>query len=321
MPYANQVAGDITDLTCETPIVRLNRIPAPGSAEILVKMESMNPSRSVKDRIARSMVDAAERDGTLKSGMTIVEPTSGNTGIALALVAAARGYSLILTMPDNMSQERRDLLASYGAELVLTPGAEQMDGAVREAERIASDSPDTFFMPQQFRNPANPQIHRDTTAREILDAVNGKLSALVAGVGTGGTVTGVAEVIRESLGDVKIVAVEPARSNVLSGGTADTHRIQGIGASFIPEVLNLDIIDQIICVEDEDALETARRLSREEGIFSGISAGANVFAALQVANEIGEGGRVVTFICDSGERYFSVPGFLDEPDIVEWSAS
>lgn len=318
MPIENQVAQDITELIGETPLVRLNHMVSPDMAEVLVKMESLNPSRSVKDRIALSMIEAAERDGSLRHGMSVVEPTSGNTGIGLALVAASRGYRLILTMPDDMSRERRELLKSYGAELVLTPAAEGMAGAVEEAERIVAGSPAEIFMPQQFRNPANPAIHRETTAEEILDAVGGRLNALVSGVGTGGTITGVGAIIRQRLSDVRIIAVEPTLSNVLSGGTRAPHRIQGIGAGFVPEVLDTGLIDEIICVEEDDALETARRLSREEGIFSGISTGANVHAALQVAAGIGAGGRVVTIVCDSGERYFSVPGYLDEPDIVGW---
>ena len=316
MPLENQIADNIADLIHETPLVRLNRLVEPGMAEVLVKLESLNPSRSVKDRIARSMIEAAERDGSLKPGMTIVEPTSGNTGIGLAMIAASRGYRLLLTMPDDMSQERRDLLTSYGAEIVLTSG--DMTAAVKEAERIVAEAPEKNFMPQQFKNPANPLVHRETTAEEILDAVEGRLDAFVAGVGTGGTITGLAQAVRQIQLRVKMIAVEPAASNVLSGGSSHPHRIQGIGAGFVPDVLDRDAIDQIICVEEEDAFDTARRLAREEGILSGISAGANVFAALQVAAEIGKDGRVVTVVCDSGERYFSVPGYLDEPDIEGW---
>ena len=242
--------------------------------------------------------------------MTIVEPTSGNTGIGLAMVATARGYRLILTMPDSMSRERRDLLESYGAELILTPGDWDMPGAVAEAERIVQASPETTFMPQQFNNPANAEIHRQSTAREILDAVDGQLDAFVAGVGTGGTITGVGEVLKSELDHVRVVAVEPAKSPVLSGGAAGLHGIQGIGAGFVPDVLNRDVFDAVVCVRDEDAIETARKLGREEGILAGISAGANVFVALQMARDLGPGNRVLTIICDSGERYFSVPAFL-----------
>ncbi len=310
MPENNIVVDDFMQLIGGTPLIHLNRLVTPDMAEIIVKMESLNPARTVKDRIALSMIEAAERDGHLKPGMTIVEPTSGNTGIGLAMVATARGYHLILTMPDSMSRERRDLLESYGAELILTPGDLDMPGTVAEAERIANESPETTFMPQQFNNPANPEIHRQTTAREILEAVDGHLDAFVAGVGTGGTITGVGEVLKSELEHILVVAVEPTKSPVLSGGEPGLHGIQGIGAGFVPTVLNRDIFDALICVRDEDAIKTARKLGREEGILAGISAGANVFAALQVARDLGPGKRVATIICDSGERYFSVPEFL-----------
>lgn len=310
MPENNIVVDDFMQLIGGTPLIHLNRLVTPDMAEIIVKMESLNPARTVKDRIALSMIEAAERDGHLKPGMTIVEPTSGNTGIGLAMVATARGYHLILTMPDSMSRERRDLLESYGAELILTPGDLDMPGAVAEAERIANESPETTFMPQQFNNQANPEIHRQTTAREILEAVDGHLDAFVAGVGTGGTITGVGEVLKSELEHILVVAVEPTKSPVLSGGKPGLHGIQGIGAGFVPSVLNRDIFDALICVHDEDAIKTARKLGREEGILAGISAGANVFAALQVARDLGPGKRVATIICDSGERYFSVPEFL-----------
>ena len=310
MPEDNVVVNDFMQLIGGTPLIRLNNLATSDLAEVVVKMESLNPARTVKDRIALSMIEAAERDGHLKPGMTIVEPTSGNTGIGLAMVATARGYRLILTMPDSMSRERRDLLESYGAELILTPGELDMPGAVAEAERIVNESPETTFMPQQFNNPANPEIHRQTTAREILEAVDGHLDAFVAGIGTGGTITGVGEVLKAELDHIRVIAVEPAKSPVLSGGEPALHGIQGIGAGFIPSVLNRDIFDTLICVRDEDAIKTARKLGREEGILAGISAGANVFAALQIARDLGPGKRVATIICDSGERYFSVPEFL-----------
>lgn len=310
MPEENVIVDDFMQLIGGTPLIRLNSMATSDMAEVVVKMESLNPARTVKDRIALSMIDAAERDGHLKPGMTIVEPTSGNTGIGLAMVATARGYRLILTMPDSMSRERRDLLESYGAELILTPGDLDMPGAVAEAERIVNESPETTFMPQQFNNPANPEIHRQTTAREILEAVDGHLNAFVAGIGTGGTITGVGEVLKAEIEQILVVAVEPAKSPVLSGGEPALHGIQGIGAGFVPSVLNRDIFDALICVRDEDAIKTARKLGREEGILAGISAGANVFAALQIARDLGPGKRVATIICDSGERYFSVPEFL-----------
>ena len=310
MPENNVVVDDFMQLIGGTPLIRLNSMATSDMAEVVVKMESLNPARTVKDRIALSMIDAAERDGHLKPGMTIVEPTSGNTGIGLAMVATARGYRLILTMPDSMSRERRDLLESYGAELILTPGDLDMPGAVAEAERIVNESPETTFMPQQFNNPANPEIHRQTTAREILEAVDGHLDAFVAGIGTGGTITGVGEVLKTELEQILVIAVEPAKSPVLSGGEPALHGIQGIGAGFVPSVLNRDVFDVLICVRDEDAIKTARKLGREEGILAGISAGANVFAALQIARDLGPGKRVATIICDSGERYFSVPEFL-----------
>ena len=314
MPLANAVVDDILELIGDTPMVRLNRLVEPGMAEVAVKIEAANPVASVKDRIADAMIEAAERDGSLKPGMTIVEPTSGNTGIGLALVAAAKGYRLVLTMPDSMSRERRDLLQSFGADVVLTPGAKDMQGAVDEAERIVQEDPAETFMPQQFANPANPEVHRRTTAREILESVEGRLDAFVAGVGTGGTITGVGEVLKAELPGMLVVAVEPQRSNVLSGGAPGLHDIQGIGAGFVPRVLNMEICDRVICATEADAFETSRRLAAEEGILSGISAGANVWAALRVAEELGEGRRVATVICDSAERYFSVPGFMEHDE-------
>ncbi|MGA1196024.1 MAG: cysteine synthase A, partial [Candidatus Latescibacterota bacterium] len=272
MPANNVVVEDFLDLIGQTPLVRLNRLVTADMAEVLVKMEALNPARTVKDRIGLSMIDAAERDGRLKPHMTIVEPTSGNTGIGLAVVAAARGYKLILTMPDSMSRERRDLLESYGAQLVLTPGHLDMAGAVAEAQRLVDEAPDDMFMPQQFQNPANSEAHRQTTAPEILAAAEGRLDAFVSGVGTGGTITGVGEILKKAFPHVQIVAVEPSKSPVLSGGEPGLHGIQGIGAGFVPDVLNKDVIDEIVCVDDGDAIKMARRLGREEGILAGISA-------------------------------------------------
>jgi cysteine synthase A len=311
MAQENVVVDSILDLIGKTSLVRLNKVISPEMSEVLVKMESLNPARSVKDRIGFSMIDTAEKAGSLKAGMTIVEATSGNTGIGLALVAAAKGYRLVLTMPDSMSMERRDLLESYGAEVILTPGADQMNGAVEAATKIVDADPNHHFMPQQFDNPANPEIHRKTTAEEILEATEGRVDAFVSGVGTGGTITGVGEVLRQLNPDVLMVAVEPEKSSVLAGGSPGLHEIQGIGAGFIPTVLNLDVLDRIMAVTEENAFEMARRLAKEEGLLVGISAGANVWAALQVASELGQDKRVITVICDSAERYYSVPGFLE----------
>ena len=300
-----RVVDSVLDLVGGTPMVRLHRLVGRHSAEVLVKMESLNPAGSVKDRIALAMVEEAERAGRLRPGATIVEPTSGNTGIGLAMVAAVKGYRLILTMPEDMSMERRRLLSRYGAEFVLTPAIEGMTGAVNAALRLVEQNPD-YFMPQQFVNPANPEIHRLTTAVEIVEATGGRLDAFVAGVGTGGTLTGVGEVLKRRVPSVRVVAVEPARSPVLRGGRAGPHGIQGLGASFIPAVLNREIIDEIVDVSDEDAFATSARLMREEGIAAGVSSGANVFAALAVAERLGKGKRVVTLIADLGERYLSL---------------
>jgi len=300
-----KIADTVLDLVGGTPMVRLNRVGPAGSAQIVAKIESMNPAGSVKDRIALNMIETAEREGRLKPGDTIVEPTSGNTGIGLAMVAAVKGYRLIVTMPEDMSLARRDLLARYGAEVMLTPAIEGMTGAVFAAQELLASHPN-YFMPQQFENPANPEIHRKATALEILEATDGKFDALVLGVGTGGTITGVGEVARERIPGLLIVAVEPTRSPVLQGGRAGVHAIQGIGASFVPNILNREIYDEIMAIGDDDAIEMSRRLCREEGLLVGISAGANVVASLRVAKRLGEGKRVVTVLPDTGERYLTM---------------
>ena len=303
------IVDSITELIGRTPMVRLNRIGEGAGATILGKLESMNPAGSVKDRIGLAMIEAAEADGRLGPGSVVVEPTSGNTGIALAFVCAAKGYRCILTMPETMSVERRTLLRAYGAELVLTPGAEGMRGAIARAEEIASET-EGAFVPQQFQNPANPEAHRRTTAEEIWADTDGSIDILVAGVGTGGSITGVAEVIKERRPGFKAVAVEPADSPVLSGGAPGPHKIQGIGAGFVPGVLNTAIYDEVVTCTAEDAFAMARRLAREEGILVGISGGANVWAATELARRPENAGlTIVTFLCDTGERYLSTPLF------------
>jgi cysteine synthase A len=303
-----RIYNNICELVGRTPVVRLERIAAPGSAELLAKLELFNPGGSVKDRIALSMIEAAEADGRLKPEGTIVEPTSGNTGIGLAMVAAAKGYRVILTMPEDMSLERLNLLRAYGAEIILTPREKVMQGAIDKAEDLVRDNPE-YFMPHQFRNKANPEAHRRTTAREILDAVGSELDALVVGIGTGGTSTGVGEVLKESIRHLRLYAVEPSDSPVLSGGAPAPHAIQGIGAGFVPEILNRDIIDHIVPVDYRDARTATRRLAQTEGILAGVSSGAILHVALEVALELGAGKRVLTILCDTGERYLSTELF------------
>lgn len=306
-----KLMNNILEAVGNTPMVRLNRVPAEGSATVYAKLESFNPMWSVKDRIAKEMIEVAERKGLVKEGTTIIEPTSGNTGIGLAMVCAVKGYRLILTMPETMSVERRKVLAALGAQLVLTPGPEGMAGTIKKAEALKAETPNSY-MPQQFKNPANPSAHKKTTAKEILKAV-GQIDAFVAGVGTGGTITGVGKVMRKKLPNVKIYAVEPADSPVLSGGSPKPHKIMGIGAGFVPDVLDTKVYDGIIKVETKDAIETCRRLACLEGIFAGISSGAAVWAAIKVAKELGPGKVVVTVLPDLGERYLSTDLFAENP--------
>ncbi len=308
------IAENVTHLIGNTPLVRLNRVTEGAVAEVVAKLESFNPAGSVKDRLGVALIDAAEEAGLIKPDTIILEPTSGNTGIALAQVAAARGYRIVLTMPETMSVERRKLLLAYGAELVLTPGADGMPGAIAKAEELAKTD-QRYFVPQQFENPANPAIHRKTTAEEIWRDTDGKVDIFVAGVGTGGTITGVAQVLKERKPSVQIVAVEPAASPVLSGGKKGPHPIQGIGAGFVPPVLDLDLVDEIISVSNEDAVTLARRLAREEGVLAGISSGAATAAALQVARRPENAGKLVVVVLpDFGERYLSTPLFADVAD-------
>ena len=311
MPRNGQIAETILDVIGETPMVRLHRVVPAGAAEVVGKLEMFNPGGSVKDRIAAAMVEDAERRGVLKPGATIIEPTSGNTGVGLAMVAAVKGYTLILTMPDGMSLERTNLLQRYGARVVITPAADGMAGAVAKARALVEQTPGAF-MPHQFSNPANPRAHRQTTAKEILAATDGTLHAFVAGVGTGGTLTGVGETLKKKDPAIRVIAVEPANSPVLSGGPPGQHLIQGIGAGFVPEVLNREVIDEIMKVPDADAFQMARRLAKEEGILVGISAGAAVWAAVRVAQALGAGRRVVVMLPDTGERYLSLDAYFDE---------
>ena len=304
------IANNITGLVGNTPLVKLNRVTDGAEATVLAKLEFFNPGSSVKDRIAVAMIDAAEKTGKINKNTTIVEPTSGNTGIGLAMVCAARGYKLIITMPETMSRERRMLMRAYGAELVLTPGPEGMGGAIAKAKELAAANPDSFFIPQQFENPANPEVHRNTTALEIWNDTDGKVDIVVAGVGTGGTITGIGEVLKAKNPNIQIIAVEPAASPVLSGGPKGPHPIQGIGAGFVPSILNTEIYNEIIQVPSEAAFETARAVGSQEGVLVGISSGAAVWAAVQVAKRPeNKGKNIVVIIPSNGERYLSTPLF------------
>ncbi|MEI2356875.1 cysteine synthase A [Mesobacillus zeae] len=307
-----RIANSITELVGKTPIVKLNRMADENSADVYLKLEYMNPGSSVKDRIALAMVEAAEEQGNLKHRDTLIEPTSGNTGIGLAMVAAAKGYKAILVMPETMSMERRNLLRAYGAELVLTPGPEGMGGAIRKAEELANEN--GYFMPQQFKNEANPAVHEKTTGPEIVDQMGDQLDAFISGIGTGGTITGTGKVLREKYKGIKLIAVEPADSPVLSGGKPGPHKIQGIGAGFVPDVLDTDIYDEVIKVENDQAFEFARRAAKEEGILGGISSGAAIYAALETAKKLGKGKKVLAIIPSNGERYLSTPLYQFETE-------
>lgn len=300
-----KVVNSITELIGETPLVKLQRLVTDEHADVYLKLEYMNPGSSVKDRIALSMIEDAEQKGTLKPGDTIVEPTSGNTGIGLAMVAAAKGYRSLLVMPETMSMERRNLLRAYGAELVLTPGPDGMGGAIQKARELQKEH--GYFMPQQFENEANPKVHRETTGKELLEQVGDQLDAFVSGIGTGGTITGVGEVLKKKFPNVQLVALEPSDSPILSGGKKGPHKIQGIGAGFIPDILNTDLYDEVMTVSIENSFEYARRAAREEGILGGISSGAAIYAALEVAKRLGKGKKVVAIIPSNGERYLSTP--------------
>jgi cysteine synthase len=300
-----RVAQSITDLIGQTPVVKLNRLTTDDMADVYLKLEFMNPGSSVKDRIALAMIEEAEESGKLKAGDTIVEPTSGNTGIGLAMVAAAKGYKTVLVMPETMSMERRNLLRAYGAELILTPGPEGMGGAIRKAEELSKEK--GYFMPQQFKNEANPKVHKNTTGKEIIAQFPDGLDAFVSGIGTGGTITGAGEVIKEKYPEAKIYAVEPTDSPVLSGGKPGPHKIQGIGAGFVPDILKTDVYDEVLTISNDEAFEWARRAAREEGLLGGISSGAAIAAALKVAKRLGKGKKVLAVIPSNGERYLSTP--------------
>ena len=307
----SKIVNSVADLVGRTPIVKLNSVTGENEGNVYVKLEFFNPGSSVKDRLALAMIEAAEKDGTLQPGGTIIEPTSGNTGIGLAMIAAAKGYRAILVMPETMSLERRNLLRAYGADLVLTPGPEGMKGAIAKAEELAQT--EGYFLPQQFKNPANAEIHRLTTGPEIVEAFEGlKLDAFVAGIGTGGTITGAGGVLKEKFEGIEIIAVEPADSPVLSGGKPGPHKIQGIGAGFVPDVLNTTIYDSIIAVENETAFEVARKVAREEGILVGISSGAAIYAAIETAKRLGAGANVLAIVPSNGERYLSTPLYAFE---------
>jgi cysteine synthase A len=309
MQHGN-ITRNILEAIGGTPLISINRVSGPGSAEILAKVESLNPGGSVKDRIALAMIEDAERSGSLKPGSVVIEPTSGNTGIGLAMVCAVKGYKCVLTMPETMSLERIYILKAYGAQVILTPGSQGMKGAIKKAEDVHRKTPHSF-MPQQFKHSANPQVHRETTAREILAQTKGALDAFVAGVGTGGTITGVGEVLKKHDPRIRVIAVEPEASAVLSGKEHGTHKIQGIGAGFVPDILNRSVIDEIITVSDRDAYEAAKLLAKKEGLFCGPSSGAALVGALKIAKALGTGKRVVTVFPDTGERYFSTTQYFE----------